>query len=195
MNYQDLAKKIPRYYPMHEVYQSIWFGGEEIVKGSRDDMRVRMNLIRKEDIKGKVVVDIGCNTGASSFWAIENGAKKCIGFDVAKEGIELANTIAKELKVNCEFGIADYGEPQKKLGDIAFCFACSDDIAKTDPIKQKILLDNLKKYSVVYFETHLKGTFDNWDMPKIIRDNFKVEYLGETGEGNLKRDFYRLTHK
>ena len=29
-------------------------------------------------------------------------------------------------------------------------------------------------------------------MPKVIRDNFKCEYLGETGEGVLKRDFYRL---
>lgn len=193
MNYQDLAKKIPRYYPMHEVYQSIWFGGEEIVKGSRDDMRVRMNLIKKEDIKDKVVVDIGCNTGASSFWAIENGAKKCLGFDVAKEGIDFANFLAEELKVNCFFKCDGFDEPKDKQGDIAFCFACHDDIAGTDEAKQKILLDNLKKYSVVYFETHLKGTFDNWDMPKIIRDNFNVEYLGETGEGNLKRDFYRLS--
>ena len=193
IDFQELAKQVPKYYSMHEVYQSIWFGGEEIVKGTRDDMRVRMNLIRKEDIKDKVVVDIGCNTGASSFWAIENGAKSCVGFDVAKEGIEFANFLAKELDVKCRFGIADYGEPQKKLGDVAFCFACHDDIAHKDETKQKILLDNLKKYDIIYFETHLKGTFDNWNMPKIIRDNFNVEYLGETGEGNLHRDLYRLS--
>lgn len=193
MNFQELARNIPRYYSMHEIYQSIWFGGEEIVKGSRDDMRKRMSLIRKEDIKDKVVVDIGCNTGAASFWAIENGAKECIGFDVAKEGIEFANLISKELNVNCSFEVQGFGEPVEKKGDIAFCFACVDDITKENDEIRKILRDNLKKYDVVYFETHLKGTFPNWDLPSIIREAFNCEYLGETGEGNLKRDFYRLT--
>jgi SAM-dependent methyltransferase len=193
MNYQELAKQIPRYYSMHEVYQSIWFGGQEIVKGSRDDMRVRMSLIRKEDIKDKVIVDIGCNTGAASFWAIENGAKRCIGFDVAKEGIDFANLIAKELDVKCSFEVQGFGVPVEKKGDIAFCFACVDDITKEDDEIRKILRDNLKKYDVVYFETHLKGTFNNWDMPQIIKEAFNCEYLGETGEGNLKRDLYRLT--
>lgn len=194
MNFQELAKQVPKYYQMHDVYQSVWYKGEQIIKGTRDDMHKRMSLIRLEDIKDKVVVDIGCNLGAASFWAIENGAKKCLGFDVAKEGIELANTISKELKVNCEFGVADYGEPQKKLGDVAFCFACVDDITKENDDKRKILLDNLKQYSVVYFETHIKGSFGNWDLPKIIRDGFSnVEYLGETGDSIIKRDFYRLS--
>lgn len=192
MNYQELAEKVPRWYHF-TVYQSIWFGGKEIVKGGRDDMRKRMNLIRKEDIKGKTVVDIGCNLGAASFWAIENGAKGCAGIDVVPEGIDLANKIAEELKVNCEFKVVDFGVPQVKNGDVAFCFACHDDIAKEDPKRQQVLLDNLKKYPVVYFETHLKGTFGNWDMPKVIKEAFNCEYLGETGEGVLKRDFYRLT--
>ncbi len=192
MNFQKLAEQVPKWYHF-PVYQSIWFGGEQIVKGGRDDMRKRMSLIRKEDIKGRVVVDIGCNLGAASFWAIENGAKACIGIDVVKEGIELANKIAEELKVNCQFSVASFDVPQVKNGDIAFCFACHDDIAKEDPKRQQVLLDNLKKYPVIYFETHLKDSFDNWDMPKLIKDNFKCEYLGETGEGVLKRDFYRLT--
>jgi len=193
MNYQELAAKVPRYYSNHPVYQSIWFGGKKIVEGSRDDMGKRMSLIKKEDIKDKTVVDIGCNLGASSFWAIENGAKACIGYDVAKEGIELANKISEDLKVNCKFEVGDFGIKHDKVGDVAFCFACHDDIAKEDPIKQKILLDNLKQYSVVYFETHLKNTFHNWDMPQLLKDNFKCEYLGETGEGGyFTRDFYRL---
>ena len=193
MNFQELAKKVPRYYSMHPVYQSIWYRGEEIVKGTRDNMFPRMSKIRLEDIKDKAVVDIGCNLGAASIWSIENGAKKCMGFDVAKEGIELANTIAKELDIPCQFRVADFGHPQEKHGDVAFCFACADDITKEDVDKQKILLENLKKYDIIYFETHLKGTFPNWDMPKVIKDYFKCEYLGETGENNLRRDFYRLT--
>jgi len=151
----------------------------------------RMEKIHKEDIKDKVVFDIGCNLGAASFWAIENGAKECIGIDVAKQGVELANTIAKEVGANCSFEVWDFGQPTPKRGDVAFCFACHDDISKGK--KNDILLANLKKYDVVYFETHLKGTFDNWDMPQELKDGFNCEYLGETGEGNLRRDFYRLT--
>lgn len=193
MNFQEEASKVPRYYSMHPVYQSVWYKGEQIIKGTRDDMGKRMSLIRLDDIKDKVVVDIGCNLGAASFWAIENGAKKCVGFDVAKEGIELANKIAKELDVNCLFDIQDFGEIVEKKGDTAFCFACHDDITKENDDKRKILLDNLKKYDVIYFETHLKGTFPNWNIPKVIKEYFNCEYLGETGEGSLKRDFYRLT--
>lgn len=192
MNFQKLAEEVPKWYHF-PVYQSIWFNGEEIVKGGRDDMRKRMSLVRKEDIKGKTVIDIGCNLGAASFWAIENGAKSCIGVDVVTEGIELANKIAEELKVNCSFKVGSFDKKQDIKGDIAFCFACHDDIAKEDPKRQQVLLDNLKQYPVIYFETHLKGTFNNWDMPKLIKDNFNCEYLGETGDEILKRDFYRLT--
>jgi len=185
--YQELAEKIPQWYHF-PVYQSIWFGGVEIVKGGRDNMFPRMEKIRKEDIKDKMVVDIGCNLGASSFWAIENGAKKCLGFDVVLEAKEFSNRLAKELKVDCVFDLADYSKPQDKKGDIAFVFACHEDIGDYDA-----LLDNLKKYDIIYFETHLKHSFDKWDMPQQIKDYFKCEYLGETGEDNLKRDFYRLT--
>jgi len=195
MNFQELAKTVPRYYSNHPVYQSVWYKGQEIVKGTRDNMFKRMSLIDLKDIKDKVIVDIGCNLGAASFWAIENGAKQCKGFDVAKEGIELANTIAKELKVNCEFGVEDYGKSQPKLGDTAFCFACVDDITKENDEKRRILRDNLLNYEVIYFETHLKNTFPNWNLPTIIRDAFNCEYLGETGEGSFKRDFYKLTKK
>lgn len=191
MNFQQLAEQVPKWYNF-PVYQSIWFGGQQIVKGGRDDMRKRMSLIRKEDIKGKTVVDIGCNLGAASFWAIENGAKACIGVDVVKEGIELANKIAEELKVNCKFEVGTFDKPQDIKGDIAFCFACHDDVAKEDLKRQQVLLDNLKKYKIVYFETHLKNSFDNWNIPSTILNNFKCEYLGETGEGVLRRDFYRL---
>lgn len=192
MDFQKLASEVPRYYANHPVYQSVWIDGQEIIKGTRDNMFPRMSKIRKEDIEGKVVVDIGCNLGSASFWALENGAKKCIGFDVAKEGIDLANLIAREYKKNAEFYVADWGVPQKKWGDVAFCFACVDDITKENDDKRRILRDNLLEYDVVYFETHLKGTFNNWNIPNIIKDAFKVEYLGETGEGGLRRDFYRL---
>ncbi len=155
----------------------------------------RMSKIRLEDIKGKVVVDIGCNLGAASFWALDNGAKIVVGYDVAEAGIDLANLIAKEYGLPAKFYVGDFGVPHKKYGDVAFCFACVDDITKENDSKREILRDNLLKYDVVYFETHLKHTFNNWGLPDIIKDAFEVEYLGETGEGGLKRDFYRMVKK
>lgn len=189
---QKLAEQVPKWYHF-PVYQSVWFGGKEIIKGGRNGIG-KMSLIRKEDIKDKVVVDIGCNLGMASFWAIENGAKQCKGYDVVPEGIELSNRIAKELGVNCQFELQDFGVPVEKKGDVAFCFACSDDITKESDTKKQILLENLKHYDIIYFETHLKDAFPNWNMPSCIRDYFNCEYLGEThGEGNYKRDFYRLS--
>lgn len=195
MDFQKIASEVPRYYEMHPVYQSVWVGGKEIVRGTRDNMFPRMSKIRLEDIKGKVVVDIGCNLGAASFWALDNGAKSVVGYDVAEAGIELANLIAKEYNLPAKFHVGDFGVPQKKVGDVAFCFACVDDITKENDDKRRVLRDNLLKYDMVYFETHLKHTFNNWGLPSIIKDAFDCEYLGETGEGNLKRDFYRLTCK
>ena len=96
MDFQKLASEVPKYYDNHPVYQSVWVGGKEIVHGTRDNMFPRMEKIRLDDIKGKVVVDIGCNLGAASFWALDNGAKSVIGYDVAEAGIDLANLIAKE---------------------------------------------------------------------------------------------------
>jgi SAM-dependent methyltransferase len=189
-DFQKLAAAVPKYYENHPVYQSVWYGGRQIIKGTRDDMAPRMSKIRKEDIKDKVVVDIGCNLGAASFWAIENGAKKVFGFDVAAEGIEVAKLLAAEFNNNCVFDIGDFSKPQEKMGDVAFCFACHDDIGSPE-----VLRDNLKKYSIVYFETHLKNSFDNWDMPQVIKDSFNLEYLGETGEDDHLRDFYRMTPK
>ena len=195
MDFQKLAREVPKYYENHPVYQSVWVKGKEIVHGTRDNMFPRMSKIRLEDIKGKVVVDIGCNLGAASFWALDNGAKEAWGFDVAKEGIELANLIAIEHDIPARFKVGDFGVPHKKYGDVAFCFACVDDITKENDDKRRVLRDNLLKYDVVYFETHLKHTFNNWGLPDIIKDAFKCEYLGETGEGGLKRDFYRMVKK
>ena len=195
MDFQKLASEVPKYYSNHPVYQSVWVGGQEIVHGTRDNMFPRMEKVRLEDIKGKVVVDIGCNLGAASFWALDNGAKSAIGFDVASEGIALANLIAKEFDLAAKFHVGDFGVSHKKYGDVAFCFACVDDITKENDYKRKILRDNLLKYDVVYFETHLKHTFNNWGLPTIIADAFDCEYLGETGEGGLKRDFYRMVCK
>lgn len=195
MDFQKIASEVPKYYDNHPVYQSVWVGGKEIVHGTRDNMFPRMEKIRLEDIKGKVVVDIGCNLGAASFWALDNGAKSVVGYDVAEAGIDLANLIAKEFKLPAKFHVGDLGTPHKKHGDVAFCFACVDDITKENDDKRRVLRDNLLKYDVVYFETHLKYTFNNWGLPGIIRDAFDCEYLGETGENNLKRDFYRMTCK
>ena len=77
---QQIAEKVPNFFGDIGVYQSIYFKGKKIVQGHRDNIKDRMNLIRKEDIKDKVVVDIGSNIGASSIWAVDNGAKKAIGF-------------------------------------------------------------------------------------------------------------------
>jgi hypothetical protein len=190
INLQKIAEQVPAFFTNIGVYQTIYFQGKKIVKGHRDNIIDRMNLIRKEDIKDKVIVDIGSNIGASSIWAVDNGAKKAIGFEVVPERVEASNKIAQALNLNCEFRLEGFNKEHPKLGDVAFCFAVHDDIGNDD-----ILVKNLKKFDVIYFETHLKGSFKNWDMPKKVREAFKVELLGTITGEDFERDFYRLCQK
>jgi predicted RNA methylase len=169
-------------------YQSIFWKGETLFKGGRDEELIkRFNFIRLEDIKDKIVVDIGCNIGSSCLLAVENGAKKAYGFDIEPGLIKTAQEIANELKANCEYIVADYGKLQEKVGDTIFCFAV-DSYLDTE-----ILAQNLKQYDVVYFETHGNRTnAPAYDIPDEIKREFlKQQYLGMVGTNN-KRTF-RLT--
>jgi hypothetical protein len=190
VNLQEIADKVPAFFTNIGVYQSIYFKGKKVVKGDRDNIIDRMNLIDLKDIKGKVVVDIGSNIGASSIWAVDNGAKKAIGFEVVPERVEASKKIAEALGLNCEFRLEGFDKEHPKLGDTAFCFAVHADINNDD-----VLVKNLKKFDVIYFETHLKGSFDNWDMPKKVREAFNVEFLGTIIGEAYPRDLYRLCQK
>lgn len=50
--------------------------------GGTTDSKLKIFNFKKEDFENKTVSDLGCNLGAFSFLAINNGAKKTISYEV-----------------------------------------------------------------------------------------------------------------
>jgi hypothetical protein len=102
---------------------------------------------------------------------------------VREDAISVARRIADGLELDIEYEIADFGKDQPKKGDTVFCFAVDK------YMDREVLANNLAKYDVVYFETHL-----NQEIPEVIASKFKVELLGTMIETNnkLTRKIYRL---
>jgi len=51
------------------------------IEGRRDN-ELRVKQLNLPDVRGKHVVDIGCNSGFFSKWAVDNGAERCDSFDL-----------------------------------------------------------------------------------------------------------------
>ena len=61
------------------------------------------NAAQFGDIKGKIVLDLGCGTGIFSFASYLLGAKKVIGVDIDEKAIKQAKRFAEENKLELDF--------------------------------------------------------------------------------------------
>lgn len=112
-----------------EWYQTIELSNGITTRGSVDS-RARIALLDKHlDVRGKRVIDIGCNSGAYCFWAKQRGAREVVGVDIFEKRILQARTLAAHEGIDISFqtrGIADLAE----LGpfDVVMCFAVLTEI-------------------------------------------------------------------
>ncbi len=108
MSIEDIKKKIntildnSRYggagHPK-QVYNEIPFPGFEDVSVWRNsDSRVKMIMDDVGDVKGKRILDLGCNIGRFCFEFSKIGARLVSGVDIDRECIQIAIDIAKEFK-------------------------------------------------------------------------------------------------
>ena len=76
--------------------------------------------LKKEDFKGKLVLDAGCGIGRNSFWPLKYGAKKVVGFDFDERTVKVARKNLESFK-NCQiFHNSIYDINFKDKFDIAF---------------------------------------------------------------------------
>lgn len=66
------------------------------------------------DIKDKVVIDLGCGTGIFAIGAKLLGAKKVIGVDIDQNAVKIAREFAKDLKLDIEIIIEDINKFSSK---------------------------------------------------------------------------------
>ena len=153
---------------------------------SRRDLIERFSLVRADDLKGKRVIDFGCNTGENCFLAIESGAYKAVGVDIDDDVLRAARDKNHQLNYRCEFHKIDLSRPFECVPfDVGFVFAVHRHIRNN-----LVLAKNIKTSvtDVVYFESH-QGR-DYHEIPEQMKSIFsKIDHLGMTdGE---KRNFYR----
>ncbi len=169
-------------------YQTFYWNNKKLLKGRRN-LQERYNLIDKNDIKGKSVVDLGCNIGMCCHWAVETGAVEAFGLDFKEDYVKLATGLNEFLHNPCLFLRADLSNKltcEKKF-DVGFVFAINQHVNNDFALAQ-----NIKSLvtEVVYFETNMQSGYR--EMPDEIKAIFSdIKFLGNTDKG--RRKFYRCT--
>ncbi len=112
-----------------EWYQTIELSSGITTRGSVDS-RARIALLEEHlDVRGRRVIDIGCNSGAYCLWAKRRGAREVVGVDIFEKRILQARTIAAHEGADITYhhrGIEDIAE----LGsfDVVMCIAVLTEI-------------------------------------------------------------------
>jgi len=82
-----------------KIYHDLPFEKLGKIRSHRGNTRGRINQILDiVDVKGKTVLDIGCNVGGISLGMAEAGASYVMGVDYDKESIDIAVEATKELE-------------------------------------------------------------------------------------------------
>jgi SAM-dependent methyltransferase len=143
----------------------------------RTDMRI--SLVNPLWFKNKTVLDIGCNNGFWTRFAMKNGARRAVGVD-ASDCIEGAKELAKEERLGCEFWQLDVEsiEFQKFCPrfDIIILFSCLTKLKD----KEKFLdwLDGRAIYQVLFESNHGEENKEHIELLQKYMYFESVEYLG-----------------
>ncbi len=166
---------------------SLFFRDNELIVGQRRDILQCLDLIDKEDIVGKRVLDLNCGIGTYSFAAAEKGAEYVLGVekDVKKVTGAIRTNVA--FTYPCEFVSSTFSKNAgfKKKFDTGFCFSTDD---CDDAIIQIANFLSYNISAVLYIETKNESA-----IPKELLSLAKggVEYKGIT-VAKTNRRLYKL---
>ena len=98
---------------------------DDIVTPGTVDSRIRLqHLGLPDDLSGKSVLDIGCNSGMIALECKKRGATRVVGIDLQRNRLEQAHTLAEIMDLDIElremslFDAAELGQ-----FDLVFCIA------------------------------------------------------------------------
>lgn len=178
---------------LNKPYQSIYYRGRELVEGRRKDVAERMQHVAESDLRGKRVLDLGCNLGMSSYLAAERGAVEVVGIEgsgnIASAAIRLNSVFAGP----CMFIQHDLGLDMK-IGkfDTIFCFSVIHHVKNKEALIRTI---DQALGGVLYFEGHARTSLADYSYFLNDRRFSKIELLGYTSDGIHKssksRPFWR----
>jgi len=165
-----------------DVYTSLWneFSTKTLLDESRKLLTKRIPVdIIERDIKGKVILDMGCGSGRYSLALSMLGAKKVYAVDLFAQSYQESKEIAKKESLNIEFSEANFHNLPFKDEKFDFVFSNgtihhSTSIKKSLKEYKRVLKNGKKGFLYIYAD---KGIF--WNTRKIMRKIFKnipIEY-------------------
>jgi 2-polyprenyl-3-methyl-5-hydroxy-6-metoxy-1,4-benzoquinol methylase len=163
-----------------------------------------------EDLKGSTILDIGCGNGIYSLDAIQNGATKVLGVDVADQMIGLCKKVANERKISqgLNFEVSNFpvSEDMKmRIGsfDYSIVMGVMDYVYDPAPfLKQlrevtdkeayitfpggKFIRYNIRKYRYKLLgRVHVMGYTSEGTITKLLNDagfnDVSIDYLRHSG--------------
>ena len=159
-----------------QPYQSLFYDGNNVLAGRRLDMLERFNLIDKEDVIGKTVLDLGCNIGSNCFLASMAGASRVVGIDNNRDLVSSALRLNAFFGTDSLFYVRDLNDgvlADVSPADTVFCFSVSAYIEDRNVLKQALLA---LTGNVLYFEGHPGTKAKDYD--HILRGGFSAEMIG-----------------
>jgi hypothetical protein len=171
------------------VCQSIIYRTRQLVRGTGIDARDRFQLIDKQDIKGKDVLDIGCKLGANCYAAAQMGAVSVVGFDSNPRLISAAVRMNAYFSAPCDFITGDLPDIASVLRPAHTTFYFSPPDGDFVMNKQAAAIQHLT-LKVLYFEGH--SGFKMEDHPTFRERSLfaRVDLMGYVGSriGNRPKD-------
>ncbi|MGH7846613.1 MAG: class I SAM-dependent methyltransferase [Candidatus Binatia bacterium] len=125
MEYKEIEKEIRRLSPWYYLFDL--HGVRTDITPSFDNWGHRTVDIPNELVaylKGKTILDVGCNEGGYAFAALRRGAMSVLGFDCRPVNVEKANFVARALGIRdsvFQVGSADSWPPEKKYDIVFMC--------------------------------------------------------------------------
>ena len=132
--------------------------------------------IARDDINGKVVIDLGCGTGIFSIGSAILNAKKVIGIDIDENLVDIARKEAEKMGLDIDFFVEDVENFNIK-GDVTIMnppFGAQYASRHAD----RIFLKKAMELTQCIYSLHLKNTEDF--LKKFIEENgWKICYRKE----------------
>lgn len=186
----EIGKKSNANAPEHNICYYSWdFMGHHF-DGERDWLTrwdpIYNNI--KNELKGKKILELGCNLGLLSSYCIIHGAEKCIGVDCFQDILDAASLFAKTLNIDsCSFIKTDLNNPTeyKKFNnkfDLVIALSVMNWVKN-----KKVLQDFLSKQQCILYEGHervskQKGLLDGTELLKSLGfNNIKTICKSERG--------------
>jgi len=167
---------------MNRPYQSIFYEGKELVEGRRRDINERLQKLNPADLRGKTVLDLGCNLGMSSYLAAERGAKQVVAVEYSPHIASAAIRLNAYFCRPCHFIQHDLSENLElnEQFDTVFCLSLIKHLKSPEAITALIKRATKK---VLYFESHAHTSAE--DYPYLLnKQNFsRIELVDHMSDG------------